>query len=142
MKTAAEIRKARGIGIKHNADSLYKPIKRKKRVFNKLYIPKELQKDLPFKTKPKLEKTRIAGVTKAHAIPVIRESKDKKVDALFNILGHALNQRNAKRKADSTARKEKYQQQILKQQMKRKQQNKQLKKKVYANLQKEMNKDK
>ena len=77
-----------------------------------------------------------------HAVPVIRESKERKIDQLFNILGHAMNERQAKRKADSLARKAKYQAQIEKAQMKRQRQNKQLKKKVYANLQKELSKNK
>ena len=142
MKSAAEIRKERGITLTQNKDSLYKPIHRKKRVFNKLHVPKDLQRHLPYKTKPKLETKKIAGVNAANAVPVIREGQERKVATLFNILGHALNERNAKRKADSTARKEKYQAQIAKQQLKRQRQNKQLKKKVYANLQKELSKDK
>ena len=138
MKTTGEIRAERGLKLKQNADSLYKPVQRKKRVFNKLKVPRELQANLPFKSKPKMEQKLVAGVTKATIMPKIRESKDKKVDALFNILGAALNERNAKKKADSQARKRKYQDMIQKQQKKRQAQNKQMKKKTYANLQKAM----
>ena len=55
MKTMAEIRKERGIKIKHHKDSLYTPVIRKKRVFNKLQVPRDLQTKLPFKSKPKVK---------------------------------------------------------------------------------------
>lgn len=42
-------------------------------------LPKELKKDLPFKTKMKNQQKQIAGVNKASKVPVIREEKDKKV---------------------------------------------------------------
>jgi hypothetical protein len=83
-------------------------------------------------------KALIAGVSKAHSVPVIRESHEKKVSALFNILGHAMNERNEKRKLNSLARKAKYQATIEKAQLKRQRQNKDMKKRTYANLQREM----
>ena len=39
-------------------DSLYKEIERKDKLFKPLVVPKNLQKNLPFKTKPKVEKSR------------------------------------------------------------------------------------
>ncbi|KRX11433.1 Ribosome biogenesis protein BMS1 -like protein, partial [Trichinella nelsoni] len=53
MKTVAELRRERNIPIPVNKDSLYKPIERKQRKFNPLVIPKAIQKNLPFKSKPK-----------------------------------------------------------------------------------------
>lgn len=140
LKTAGEIRKERDIKLKQRSDSLYKPVQRKKRVFHKLTVPKELKKDLPYKTKMKNQQKQIAGVNKATRVPVLREEKDKKVANLFNILGAAQNERKEKRKADSKARTEKYKALIQKQQLKRQRQNKDLKKKIYSNLQKEVSK--
>ena len=78
LKTAGEIRKERDIKLKQRSDSLYKPVERKKRVFHKLTVPKELKKDLPYKTKMKNQQKLVAGVNKATRVPVIREEKDKK----------------------------------------------------------------
>ena len=43
MKTTAQVRREKEIAIPVNKDSLYKPIEREKRHFNKLQIPKTLQ---------------------------------------------------------------------------------------------------
>lgn len=53
MKTVAELRRENNIPIPHNPDSVYKPIERKPRKFNPVVIPRKLQKDLPFASKPK-----------------------------------------------------------------------------------------
>ena len=44
--------------IEVNPDSSYKPIERKERKFNKLFIPKSIESALPFASKPKDEKKR------------------------------------------------------------------------------------
>ncbi|CEM20122.1 unnamed protein product [Vitrella brassicaformis CCMP3155] len=56
MKTIAELRQERQVPIPHTPDSDYgaKPY-RPPRKFNPLKIPKELQKNLPFASKPKLD---------------------------------------------------------------------------------------
>ncbi|MCD9558941.1 hypothetical protein HAX54_016641 [Datura stramonium] len=53
MKTVAELRREHNLPVPLNKDSLYKPIERKRKKFNPLVIPKQLQKDLPFASKPK-----------------------------------------------------------------------------------------
>jgi len=40
-------------------DSLYKPVERTTRRFNKLGVPKALQEALPFKSKPKLDAPKV-----------------------------------------------------------------------------------
>jgi len=55
MRTVGQLRHDNDITLKQNNDSLYKPIERTARRFNTLKIPKKLQKDLPFKSKPKNE---------------------------------------------------------------------------------------
>ncbi|XP_067996040.1 ribosome biogenesis protein BMS1 homolog isoform X1 [Melanerpes formicivorus] len=86
MKTTGQLRHEQGIKLKQNQDSLYKPIVREKRHFNKLHIPKALQKALPFKNKPKnLEKK--GKTPKDQWRPaVIREPHEKKISALLNAL--------------------------------------------------------
>ncbi|EOB04135.1 Ribosome biogenesis protein BMS1-like protein, partial [Anas platyrhynchos] len=91
MKTTGQLRHERGIKLKQNKDSLYKPIVREKRHFNKLHIPKALQKALPFKNKPKnLEKK--GKTPKDQWRPaVIREPHEKKISALLNALSTVNN---------------------------------------------------
>jgi ribosome biogenesis protein BMS1 len=71
--------------LKQRSDSLYKPVQRKKRVFHKLTVPRELKKDLPYKTKMKNQQKQIAGVNKATRVPVLREEKDKKASRNLNL---------------------------------------------------------
>ncbi|KGL92879.1 Ribosome biogenesis protein BMS1, partial [Charadrius vociferus] len=98
MKTTGQLRHERGIKLKQNKDSLYKPIVREKRHFNKLHIPKALQKALPFKNKPKnLEKK--GKTPKDQWRPaVIREPHEKKISALLSALSTVNNYKIRKAK--------------------------------------------
>ncbi|CAI5774361.1 ribosome biogenesis protein BMS1 homolog isoform X1 [Podarcis lilfordi] len=98
MKTTGQLRHEKGIRLKQNKDSLYKPIMREKKHFNKLHIPKALQKALPFKSKPKLQEGK-GKVTKDKWRPaVIREPHEKKIAALLSALGtvHSYKLKKAK----------------------------------------------
>ena len=44
--------------IEVKPDSIYKPIERKERTFNKLYVPKSIEGALPFASKHKDERKR------------------------------------------------------------------------------------
>ncbi|XP_074011057.1 ribosome biogenesis protein BMS1 homolog [Numenius arquata] len=98
MKTTGQLRHERGIKLKQNKDSLYTPIVREKRHFNKLHIPKALQKALPFKNKPKnLEKK--GKTPKDQWRPaVIREPHEKKISALLSALSTVNNYKIRKAK--------------------------------------------
>ncbi|XP_028940640.1 ribosome biogenesis protein BMS1 homolog [Antrostomus carolinensis] len=98
MKTTGQLRHERGIKLKQNKDSLYEPIVREKRHFNKLHIPKALQKALPFKNKPKnLEKK--GKTPKDQWRPaVIREPHEKKISALLSALSTVNNYKIKKAK--------------------------------------------
>ncbi|NWR77917.1 BMS1 protein, partial [Centropus unirufus] len=98
MKTTGQLRHERGIKLKQNKDSLYKPIVREKKHFNKLHIPKALQKALPFKNKPKnLEKK--GKTPKDQWRPaVIREPHEKKISALLSALSTVNNYKIKKAK--------------------------------------------
>ena len=55
MKTVRELRQEAKLPVPNKTDSEYKPIERQQRRFNPLKVPKKLQAELPFKSKPKLE---------------------------------------------------------------------------------------
>lgn len=64
-----------------NVDSLYKPIERRERVFRPLKIPSQLQRDLPFRLKPKsAETTTIKDpIAEKQRVAVVLEPQEKKV---------------------------------------------------------------
>ncbi|XP_012664912.1 ribosome biogenesis protein BMS1 homolog isoform X1 [Otolemur garnettii] len=98
MQTTGQLRLARGIKLKPNKDSLYKPILRQKKHFNSLHIPKALQKALPFKNKPK-NQAKAGKVPKDRQRPaVIREPHERKILALLDALSTVHSQKMKKAK--------------------------------------------
>ncbi|KAM8729636.1 ribosome biogenesis protein BMS1 homolog isoform 1-T4 [Acanthopagrus schlegelii] len=86
MRTLGQLKHDLGIRTKPNADSLYKPVVRAQRRFNPLHIPKELQKALPFKSKPKQQQPKGKMPRDLLRPTVIREPHEKKVAALLHAL--------------------------------------------------------
>ena len=80
-----------------------KPIERKKRVFNKLQIPKALQQALPFKSKPKLEPSR-KRKTLEQKRAVVQDKEEKKMTTMVQQLNTIRNEKMAKRKAQQDVR--------------------------------------
>jgi ribosome biogenesis protein BMS1 len=100
MKTTAMLRRAQGVPIPVNKDSLYKPIERAARHFNPLHIPKPLQAALPFATKPKLQEKRkntAQGYLRKRA--VVMEPEEKKRHFLLQALATVRNEKVAKAQA-------------------------------------------
>lgn len=54
MRRTGEVRKERQLAVPQNPDSVYKEVTRYARKFAPLRIPKTVERDLPFKTKPKV----------------------------------------------------------------------------------------
>ncbi|XP_030309268.1 ribosome biogenesis protein BMS1 homolog [Calypte anna] len=98
MKTTGQLRHEQGIKVKQNKDSLYKPIVREKRHFNKLHIPKALQKALPFKNKPKTVEKKGKTPRDQWRPAVIREPHEKKISALLSALSTVNNYKVRKAK--------------------------------------------
>ncbi|XP_017641838.1 uncharacterized protein LOC108483128 isoform X2 [Gossypium arboreum] len=97
MKTVTELRREHNLPIPVNKDSLYKPIERKPRKFNPLVIPKALQADLPFESKPKNiphQKRPLLEDRRA----VVMEPHERKVHALVQHLQLIRNDKMKKRK--------------------------------------------
>ncbi|CAI8616694.1 unnamed protein product [Vicia faba] len=99
MRTVAELRRELNLPIPVKKDSLYEKIERKPRKFNPLVIPKSLQANLPFESKPKhtpkqkrplLEDRRQKGV--------IIDPREKKIHALVQHLQLVKGEKMKKRK--------------------------------------------
>lgn len=65
--------------VTYNLSVSFQPVVRKPRRFNPLRIPKELQKALPFKSKPKLQQRKGATPRDLQRPSVIREPHERKV---------------------------------------------------------------
>nr|XP_020467430.1 ribosome biogenesis protein BMS1 homolog [Monopterus albus]XP_020467431.1 ribosome biogenesis protein BMS1 homolog [Monopterus albus] len=96
MRTLGQLKHDLGIRNKPNTDSLYKSVVRAQRRFNPLHIPKDLQKALPFKSKPKQQQPKGKVSRDLQRPSVIREPHERKVAALLHALGMV---HNHKRKA-------------------------------------------
>ncbi|XVE90901.1 hypothetical protein DITRI_Ditri20bG0113500 [Diplodiscus trichospermus] len=106
MKTIAELRREHGLPIPVNKDSLYKTIERKPRKFNPLVIPKALQADLPFESKPKNIPHRKRPLLEDRRA-VVMEPHERKVHTLVQHLQLIRNDKMKKRKLkDEQKRKE------------------------------------
>uniref|UniRef100_A0A671UZ73 BMS1 ribosome biogenesis factor n=1 Tax=Sparus aurata TaxID=8175 RepID=A0A671UZ73_SPAAU len=113
MRTLGQLKHDLGIRTKPNTDSLYKPVVRAQRRFNPLHIPKELQKALPFKSKPKQQQPKGKMPRDLQRPTVIREPQEKKVAALAayqtqGVPAAEKKQEEAKLKRHKEARKKLY----------------------------------
>ena len=103
MKTVGQLRFEQSLPIPVNPDSIYKPIERQKRVFNKLQIPKALQQALPFKSKPKLEKSRNRETLERRRA-VVQDKEEKKLTTMVQQLNTIRNEKMAKREEQQARR--------------------------------------
>eukprot|EP00516_Mucochytrium_quahogii_P007473 CAMPEP_0203745506 /NCGR_PEP_ID=MMETSP0098-20131031/1197_1 /ASSEMBLY_ACC=CAM_ASM_000208 /TAXON_ID=96639 /ORGANISM=" , Strain NY0313808BC1" /LENGTH=1171 /DNA_ID=CAMNT_0050633303 /DNA_START=86 /DNA_END=3601 /DNA_ORIENTATION=- len=116
MKTVGQLRYENNVPIPTNPDSVYRPIQRKERKFNKLVISKSLQSQLPFASKPKLitgqtKKAKIKAKERSETITgskkaVVLTDHEKSVHTLLQKLNTIRKDKNVKQKAKN---KEKYQ---------------------------------
>ncbi|MCJ8738552.1 hypothetical protein PDJAM_G00037160 [Pangasius djambal] len=100
MRTLGQLKHDLGIRNQPNQDSLYKPIVRQKRHFNPLHIPKELQKALPFKSKPKQQEAMGKTPRDLQRPAVIREPHERKVAALLDALSSVYSHKTKKAQAE------------------------------------------
>ncbi|KAM9716381.1 ribosome biogenesis protein BMS1 homolog [Menidia menidia] len=131
MRTVGQLKHDLGVRNKPNADSLYKPVSRAQRRFNPLHIPKELQKALPFKSKPKQQQAKGKTPRDLQRASVIRESQERKVAALLHALTTVHNDRRKKARSLQHAKHKEFLQQKEKQEEAKLRRQKEAKKKLY-----------
>uniref|UniRef100_A0A4W3IJU4 BMS1 ribosome biogenesis factor n=1 Tax=Callorhinchus milii TaxID=7868 RepID=A0A4W3IJU4_CALMI len=134
MKSLGQLKYDLGIRIKPNKDSLYKPIERQKRHFNPLHIPKELQKALPFKNKPKIlgEKAKVGRDRQRPA--VIRDRYEQKISALLGALSTVHGHKVQKEKVKHRQQRKDFLKQKRKQEEDKIKRQKEARKKIYRVL--------
>jgi len=100
MRTTAELRRQEQVPLPFKPDSEYKAatVERKARQFAPLHIPAKLQRELPFQSKPKLEKPRDPRrPTLEQRRAIVLEPKEKQEYAIIQALNTIRNVREDKR---------------------------------------------
>lgn len=131
MRTLGQLKHDLGIRNKPNSDSLYKPVVRAPRRFNPLYVPKELQKALPFKSKPKQQLPKGKIPRDLQRPSVIRELHERKIMALLQALGTVHNYKSKKAHMLKHAKHKEFLQEKEKQETAKAKRQRELRKKLY-----------
>ena len=105
MKNKAQLQIETETPIEVNPDSIYKPIVRPEKKFNKLHVPKKLEENLPFKSKPKNE-TKRKKQSYISKRAVVMDASEKKKHAFLQAVNTIRNEKVAKKK-ESNARRQK-----------------------------------
>lgn len=103
MKPKAQLHVETETPIEVNPDSIYKPIERKERVFNKLHVPKSVEAALPFSSKHKDEKKRRKKSYESKRA-VVMEADEKKKYTFLQSVNTIRNEKRAKRKVKNAER--------------------------------------
>lgn len=133
MRTVGQIRFQSGCRPPVQKDSIYKPITRVTRRFNPLYIPASLQRQLPFKSKPKqMAKLKKKSLTSRRA--VVLEPKEKRVMQLMQQLATLHRDKVKRRKETQDKRHSVHLAEKAKQEARQQRKTKELKKEFYRDL--------
>jgi ribosome biogenesis protein BMS1 len=103
MKNKAQLQIETRTPIKVNPDSIYKPIIRTEKKFNKLHVSKKLEENLPFKSKPKNE-TKRRNKSYASKRAVVMDSSEKKKYSFLQAVNTIRNEKVAKKKESNARR--------------------------------------
>ena len=133
MRTVGQIRYETGRKPAVKPDSLYRPITRETRRFNPLRVPATLQKQLPFKSKPKLQ-AKQKGKSLSAKRAVVLEPQEKRVLTLMQQLATLHHEKVRKRKMKERARHKAFISQKIKEDAQRENSTRRLKKAFYRGV--------
>jgi len=103
MKPKAQLHIETQTPIEVNPDSIYKPIERKERTFNKLRVPKSVEESLPFKSKHKDEKKR-SKKSYASKRAVVMDTDERKKYTFVQAVNTIRNEKKSKRREKNAER--------------------------------------
>ncbi|XP_054168534.1 ribosome biogenesis protein BMS1 homolog [Oppia nitens] len=138
MKTVGQLRYESGIQAPNNRDSHYTPIERKKFNFKPLTISKSLQRELPFKAKPKLLPKK---QNKVKRVAVVRDREEQQTHNLMKMIRAAHRQKMMKEKQAMAQRVAKHKKEMNKIQKGRENKQKETKKRIFSKLSKKKTKE-
>jgi len=103
MKSKAQLHVETETPIEVNPDSIYKPIERKERTFNKLHVPKSVEAALPYSSKHKDEKKR-KKKSYVSRRAVVMDADEKKKYTFVQAVNTIRNEKRTKRKEKNAER--------------------------------------
>lgn len=139
MKTVGQLRHEQGLQAPNNEDSHYKQMERKKFNFKSFSIPKALQRELPYKSKPKLLPKK---ENKVKRVAVVRDKEEQQTHNLIKMIRAANRQKIRKEKEKMAQRVSKHQKQMQKIESGRNAKQKDTKKRIFKAISKKSKKPK
>ncbi|XP_020289704.1 ribosome biogenesis protein BMS1 homolog [Pseudomyrmex gracilis] len=138
MKTTGQLKREMSIHNVANTDSMYTPIEREAKVFRPLYIPRKLQKELPYRDKPKLQTLPHLRKSKfkQSRVAVVREPQEHNIARMMKMIRTVYAHKQKQEKAAMTKRITAYQARIAEEEAKKLKKQKQVKKELCRNLSK------
>ncbi|XP_015119160.1 ribosome biogenesis protein BMS1 homolog [Diachasma alloeum] len=138
MKTTGQLKREGNVRAVPNKDSLYTKIERQPKVFKPLIIPRNLQKELPYRDKPKLaplEENRIQKFEDKR-VAVVRDVKEENVAKLMKMIRTNYANKQEKLKEATKARMTAYQKRVEVEEIRKLKRQRELKKQVFRTLSK------
>lgn len=146
MKTKGQLKREQNVINDANKDSMYTEVKRDQRVFKPLVIPKELQRGLPYRFKPKQKSTTIDGkITKdkfKNRIAVVKSPYEQKVSNVMKMIKTNYEKKQETQKEATAERLKKHKHQQEAEEWAKVKRQKEIKKKICRQLSKMGNKKK
>ncbi|KAG5344912.1 BMS1 protein, partial [Acromyrmex heyeri] len=138
MKTTGQLKREKNIHAEANMNSIYTPIERNVKVFKPLFIPRKLQKELPYRDKPKLESVPHLRKPKFKQgrIAVVREPQEQNIARIIKMIRTNYAKKQKQSKEAMTKRITAYQAQIKEEEAKKLRKQKQMKKEIFRDLSK------
>ncbi|RZF35566.1 hypothetical protein LSTR_LSTR005094 [Laodelphax striatellus] len=104
MKTVGQLKREQGVHSQPQSDSLYSEIQRDPVVFKPLSIPRRLQKELPYRMKPKHRHNMRKNAPKLDRVAVVRDVEESKVASLMAKLKSNYKAKVRQQKREMSAR--------------------------------------
>jgi len=138
MKTTGQLKRERNIRAEANKDSIYTPVERDVKVFKPLVIPRKLQKDLPYRDKPKLQSVPHLRKPKFKQgrVAVVREPQEEKIARMIKMIRTNYARKQKQEKEAMTKRITAYQARVAEEEAKKLKKQKQVKKDIFRDLSK------
>jgi ribosome biogenesis protein BMS1 len=131
MKTVGQLRHEQGLHAPNIQDSHYKQIERKKYNFKPFTIPKALQQELPFKSKPKFLPKK---ENKVNRVAVVRDREEQQTHNLMKMIRASHKHKVRKEKEVMAHRVAKHQKEMKKIQTGRHEKQRETKKRVFRTM--------
>lgn len=104
MKPKAQLQIETETPIEVKPDSIYKPITRPEKKFNKLYVPKRLEESLPYASKQKNEEKKRKKKSYVSKRAVVMDADEKKKYTFMQAVNTIRNEKVAKKKTKNAER--------------------------------------